>query len=370
MDLIDRLKALASRIPAQKEHLKTEEATKHALVMPFIQALGYDVFNPAEVVPEFTADVGTKKGEKVDYAILRDEKPAILIECKTLGADLSECHCSQLYRYFSVTSARFAVLTNGVDYRFFSDLEEPNKMDARPFLEFSMLDVDEDLVRELKKITKENFDLENILSTASELKYTNGIKRVLAEEWLNPSDRFIRMMARRVYSGRITQQVHEQFSQIVKRAFHEFVNDRLSDRLKSALAGEGSGTQGAEAQDEAAPDSPQPDDRGIVTTQEELDGFYIVKAIAREVVDVARVFMRDTKSYCGILLDDNNRRPIVRLHFNGSQKYVGTFDAEKSETRHHIDSVDGIYGLADQIKATIRHWDGAGNATATAPSGE
>ncbi|RJP35803.1 MAG: hypothetical protein C4547_08835 [Phycisphaerales bacterium] len=131
MDLIDRLRELALRLPKQLPHLSTEEATKTALVMPFIGALGYNVFDPMEVMPEFTADVGMKKGEKVDYAILRNGQPIILFECKWSGCNLDEQRASQLYRYFSVTPARLGVLTNGVEYRFYSDLDEPD-LEWRP----------------------------------------------------------------------------------------------------------------------------------------------------------------------------------------------------------------------------------------------
>ena len=163
------------------DHLETEEATKNALVMPFIRALGYDVFNPKEVVPEFTADVGTKKGEKVDYAVKVDEQPVMLFECKHAGANLSVNHASQLFRYFHVTDARIGVLTNGIVYRFFTDLEESNKMEERPFLEFDVLDYDEQQIEELKKLRKESFDLEEMLSTAHDLKYRKALKTYLTE---------------------------------------------------------------------------------------------------------------------------------------------------------------------------------------------
>ena len=213
MDLIDRLRDLSNRLEKMVEQLQTEEATKNALIMPFINALGYNVFDPSEVIPEFTADVGTKKGEKVDYAIMRDGKPIILFECKAASCNLGDTHSSQLYRYFSVTDARFGVLTNGVQYRFYSDLESPNKMDSRPFLELDMRSLSDAGVAELKKFTKETFDLDNILSTASELKYTKGMKAVLFEEWNEPSDELVRLLAGRVYSGRMTQGVREQFGE-------------------------------------------------------------------------------------------------------------------------------------------------------------
>jgi hypothetical protein len=118
MDLIDQLRALATRVAAAKDMIQTEEATKNAMIMPFIQLLGYNVFDPMEVTPELVADVGTKKGEKVDYAVLRDGKPIMLFECKKSGADLHINHASQLFRYFHVTEARFGVLTNGLAYKF------------------------------------------------------------------------------------------------------------------------------------------------------------------------------------------------------------------------------------------------------------
>ena len=352
MDLIDRLKELSARIPNQLEHLQTEEATKNALVMPFIQALGYDVFNPLEVVPEYTADVGTKRGEKVDYVIMRGEEPIILIECKASTADLDKEHASQLYRYFSVTAARFGLLTNGVVYRFFSDLEEPNKMDSRPFFEFSMLEPTEQVARELRKFARGTFDLDEILNTASDLKYTKGIRKVLAEEWVNPSEELVRLLAGRVYSGRMTQSVRQQFAQITKQAFHEFLSERVNQRLKSAIEGEGTHA-------ESEPDDDDSDtERDIVTTEDEWEGYYIVKAILSETIDPRRVFVRDRKRYCAILLDDTNRKPICRLWFNTSQKYLGLYDAEKDETRNPIDDVDDIYRYANQIKGIVARYEG------------
>jgi len=353
MDLIDRLKELSARKAKQIEHLHTEEATKNALVMPFLSALGYNVFNPTEVLPEFTADVGAKKGEKVDYAILRDGKPMILFECKSVGTDLDKEHASQLYRYFSVTEARIGVLTNGVVYRFFSDLEETNKMDSRPFLEFNLLDVDGKVVEELKKFAKESFDLDTILSTASELKYTKGMKRILREEWTNPSENFVRLLARRVYSGHMTQAVREQFSVITKQAFHEFVNDRIKERLEKAAVEPPSGERPTEP-----PEPPEPPTGKIVTTEEEIEAFYIVKSIVREVVDAKRVFMRDTIRFCGVLLDDTNRKPICRLWFNHPEKkLLGIFDENKQETKHPIEDVNDIYRFADALKRRAELYD-------------
>jgi len=220
VDFVDQLKTLAVRIESTKDMIKTEEATKNAMIMPFIQSLGYNVFDPLEVTPELVADIGTKKGEKVDYAILKDGKPIILFECKKCGADLGVNHASQLFRYFHVTEARFGVLTNGLVYRFFTDLEVPNKMDEKPFLEFNILDFKDQEVDELKKFEKSSFDLETILTTANELKYTRAIRNLLSEWMINPSKDFVRLVAADLLSGKnFTPAVKDQFTAITKRAF-------------------------------------------------------------------------------------------------------------------------------------------------------
>lgn len=320
--------------------------------MPFIGALGYDVFNPLEVVPEYTADIGSKKGEKVDYVIKKDEKIIILIECKWSGCDLHINHASQLYRYFSVTEARFAILTNGINYQFYSDIDETNKMDSKPFFEFNILNFEDHQINELKKFTKAAFSLDDILNTASTLKYTGAIKKILEEELHKPSEAFVRFFASQIYDGRMTQSVIEQFTKIVKEARTQFINERLNERLKSALAANNSGESSDEEKTENDQDDKQCD---IETTQEELDGYNVVKAILREVIDVRRVHIRDAKSYCAILLDDNNRKPICRLHFNYKQKYIGVFSG-KNEDRMEIDDVDDIFKHADRLKSVVQEY--------------
>ena len=243
IDLVDRLREMSNRIRQRVDNVKSEEATKTALVMPFINhVLGYNVFDPSEVVPEFVADVGTKKGEKVDYAIFSDGEPIMLFECKNYGVDLGREPASQLYRYFSVASARFGVLTDGVIYRFYSDIDEQNKMDTSPFLEINMLDVDAVDVHELKRFTKTSFDLDQILSTAKDLKYTRDVLRLLAAEWDKPSEALVRHFASQVYNGVKTKAVIEQFTRATKKAFHQFVAKRIGDRLKSALESTGDET--------------------------------------------------------------------------------------------------------------------------------
>lgn len=363
MDFLNQVRDIASRIPRQCEHIQTEEATKTAFILPFITALGYNVFDPTEVTPEYTADIGTKKGEKVDYAILKDGEPIILLECKHHGVDLGAVQASQLHRYFHVTQARFAVLTNGIAYRFYTDLVAPNLMDEKPFFEFHMLDFNERDVDELKKFCKAVFDVGSILTTASELKYTFEIKRLIVSEMQTPSDEFVKYFASQIYTGRMWQSAIEQFRPIVQKAFRQYINDQISSRLKSALGSNDEATPVLTEEPPETPESPAEEASSevekpkVVTTQEEIDGYNIVRAILRENVDVKRIALRDAQTYCSILFDDNNRKTICRLWFNRSQKYLGLFDGDK-EDKIPIDDVDSIYQHAERLKATVQKYLG------------
>lgn len=362
MDFIDQLQALAGKINKLKDSIETEEATKNAFILPFINALGYNVFDPTEVIPEYTADLGTKKGEKVDYAIFNEEKLAMLFECKWCGNNLKEENASQLYRYFSVTEARIAVLTNGIIYRFYSDLDELNKMDEKPFLELDLLNIDPALVNELKKLSKSSFDLDDMLSTASDLKYTKEINHILSDELKSPSEDFVKFFASRVYSGRLTQSVREQFTDITKRALHQFINSQINQRLKSALASETESSDDVESKalDEQPVETTEDSKpkRKVDTTEEEMEAFYIIKSILRSVVELDRIAHRDTQNHFGVLLDDNNRKPICRFHFNAkTKKYIGLFDENKNEDKIQIDCLDDIYKYADQIRAAVSYYD-------------
>jgi len=360
MEFLEKLNNLAAKVRLQSASIRTEEATKTAFIMPFINAvLGYDVFDPLEVVPEYVCDVGTKKGEKIDYAIMKDGQVQILIECKKIGESLNIKHASQLFRYFHVTNARISILTNGQVYRFFTDLDAPNKMDEKPFLEVDLLDIDEHVVPELQKLTKSSFDVESIISSAGELKYVGQLKREIASQLASPSDEFVKFFATRVYDGMITQKVREQFSELTRKAITQFLNDQVNDRLKYAMSGSASVSVPTPSATAPANDNDQDDteeDR-VVTTLEELEGFHIVKAIVRTSIESKRITHRDTQSYFGVLLDDNNRKPVCRLHFNRTQKYIGIFDQDKNETRHAISVLDDIFNFSDQLKATATSYE-------------
>lgn len=321
MDMMETLLDFSKKASRQVEHLLTEEATKTALIMPFIKTLGYDVFDPTEVIPEFIADVGIKKGEKVDYAIKKDGKIIFLFECKPITADLNQVHASQLYRYFSVTEARFGILTNGRVYKFFSDLDEPNKMDAKPFFEFDIFKFESYHIAELKKFTKQSFDLDGIINTATELKYNTLIKNYLSSQFVNPSEDFIRFVAGKVYTGKMTQKIMEKFSFIVADGLKQFLREEVNNRIQSALdTPKPTVLSNAPVVEEFAPEKAL-----INTTDEEMMAFNIIRAIGASVTNVQNIFMRDSKSYCAILFDDNNRKPVCRLYFAEKRKQIGVF---------------------------------------------
>lgn len=359
MEILDELNALALKIKQQSNLIQTEEATKSALVMPFIsRVLGYDVFNPTEVIPEFVCDIGTKKGEKIDYAIVRDSEIQMLVECKKIGESLNIKHASQLFRYFHVTSARISILTNGQVYRFFTDLDAPNKMDEKPFLELDLLDIDENVVPEILKLTRSAFDVESIVNAAGELKYVSQIKKIISAQFQNPEDDFVKFVGSRVYDGVFTQKVKELFFMLTKKAANQWLNDQVNERLKSAISGAGASTEesGISNQSADSVSATTNDDDGIITTAEEIEGFHIVKAIIRKHISSERITFRDTRSYFGILIDDNNRKPVCRLHFNRSQMYIGLFDANKVETRHPIVMLDEIYNFTEQLVETAMRY--------------
>ncbi|MGB4772787.1 MAG: type I restriction endonuclease [Chitinophagaceae bacterium] len=355
MDFKDEIKLFGDRVEKLKLQITTEEATKNAFIMPFIKALGYDVFNPLEVVPEFVADIGIKKGEKVDYAILKDGQPSILVECKHWGENL-DVHNSQLFRYFHTTKAKFGLLSNGIIYRFYTDLVEKNKMDEKPFLEFNVTDIKDNQVEELKKFHKSYFDVENIVNTASELKYMNELKSFIHTEFQNPTEGFVRHFAKQAYPGMLTAKLMDQFTSLTRRSIQQYINDLITERLKSALKKENDDEQRIQDQ-EVALGTSTPLENRIETTEIEMEGFMIVKTILRQKIPISRIAYRDAQSYFAILLDDNNRKTICRLYLNGGKKHIAFLDSQKKEVRNEIMSLDDLFEYSDQLHKVVASYD-------------
>lgn len=332
-DFVQKLEALSKRVDKLKGEVNTEEATKTALILPFFQTLGYDVFNPLEFTPEFTADVGIKKGEKVDYAIIDNNEPTILIECKSVNEKLTN-HDSQLFRYYGTSTSKFGILTNGVEYRFFTDLEQANKMDTKPFLIFNLLDLRDHQIKELFKFTKDHFNVDKISSSAYELKYVNLIKEFFKVQLDNPSDEFVKFILNGVYEGVKTKTIIDRFTPTVKHTLNMLINERVTDKLNDALNRSGDSKvkikggiiDNAELKEEIK----KKDTELIITTPEELESYAMVKVVAADIINSERIYYRDNRSYFNILVDDNNRKWVARIYFSKVRNYIILNNEEKT----------------------------------------
>ena len=335
MNLTEKINQLKDRAINLKDSLETEEATKNALIMPFLNALGYDVFNPLEVVPEYVADSRLKKDEKVDYAIMKDGAPAILVECKKVAIEKLDIkkHAGQLFKYFTASKAKFIILTNGIVYKFFSDLEEKNILDKEPFFVFNLLDFKENQIENLSEFHKENFNVQKVFENAGDLKFIRQFAEVLENEYRNLSDDFVKhLIDKSNLECRKTNNVIEKHKTTAKEAFNMFMSKVMKTSLNLSL-------------EEKTEDKPQEE---IVTTLEELEGYAIVKSLLYGVIDISRVTYRDNRSYFNVLLDDNIKKTVCRLYFNRSQKYIAFLEGTK-ENKTPINSINDIFQFKEQI---------------------
>lgn len=353
VDLIDQLQAIAARAQQTGDSLTNEEATKMALIAPFIQALGYDIFNPTEVKPEFAADLpGIKQGERVDYAVLDRETgiPKILIEAKPYKTDLSHSEMGQLSRYFAATHARIGILTNGRIFQFFSDLDNKNLMDTRPFAEIDLFDLRSAPIEQLKQMSKTMFDLDSLLSGAERLKYLRAVKERIKEELTDPGEWLVRELIRDVVDAkRISGQQIEKLKPVVVDAIKSYINDRINERLHSAMEAE----QASKAVEDNAQEDPESQDDVATFTEEEREGLYIVRAICATDVEPGRLREKDTKTYCNVLLDGNSWKSVLRMYFNSSQKKLEIFD-DQEPRMVTIDNLNDMYKHSERIRAALR----------------
>lgn len=350
MELENEIATLQAKLREHRAALRSEEAAKTSLVLPFLRALGYDIFDPSEVEPEFTCDVGTKKGEKVDYAVRVNGALSILVECKPANNELTFNHASQLFRYFGTTDAKLALLTNGIIYNFYTDGDRTNRMDERPFFTFDLDHYRKGDLRHLASFQKSEFDIERISAQAGTLKLQSEVIAELRREFSAPSDEFVRLIANRLHDGRLTEPVRDRFKHVISNSIASLIREGVDQRLENAIS------QGSSANDDAVDEI---DMSEIQTTQSEIDGFNIIRAIGSREVPVDRIVMRDAKSYCAILLDDNNRKTIARLHFNSpTTRYLGLFEG-KDEHRIPVLDPSDIYQHSDDILKRIRELETA-----------
>ena len=340
MSFAEQLQQFVKKISGFKDSITTEEATKTSVILPFFQLLGYDIFDPTTFVPEFVADVGIKRGEKVDYAILQDGKPVIIIEAKSINRNL-EKHDSQLFRYFSTTEAKFAILTNGIRYRFYTDLENQNEMDAIPFLDFDLLHLRDTQIEELQKFHKDKFNVAQIAESASDLKYKDVFKQLLATQWEHPSDDFVRFILKDVYHGTKTQNVIERFRPLVKDSLDEFVSELMNDKIKTALSVSTPAPPPEPTTKTSVPE-PTPEPEPVTLSVLEENAYAELRNLLKDYVDLNDISYKKTESYVAILYKNNVRKWICRFILTDSQTTIILPDADKKEIRR---SMAHIYEL-------------------------
>lgn len=345
MELADKFKMLGQKAVKIAPSLTNEEITKTALVMPFIQLLGYDVFDPTEVIPEFQAQAGVKKDQRVDYALCKEGNPVILIEAKSYGASLDKEQLDQLKRYFPfVKTARVGILTDGNRYRFFTDLENENVMDDSPYLELSLDSANEEEISKLLLLAKDKYDDETTIKQAEQLKFTKQFKLILTKQFEQPEEDFVRFFAKKVWTGQITQNVKDKLTPLLKESFRQWTEDRINARLRKAIEGEEKNRE----EEEIEPQEETQSEAAI--NDNELLGLSIVKAILTEYCDISRLCLRAGKTYTALLLDDNNRKTIVRFYFKSPDNLkLDLYGFMRVEPPFKINSVEDIYNYKDKI---------------------
>ena len=350
MSFESALHDLAERISEHQEQVETEEAAKQALVLPFIHALGYDVFNPKEVIPEYVADLGIKKGEKVDYAIINEARsPFMFIECKKTTGDMGAVSETQLVRYFNNTStARFGILTNGIQYKFYSDLERQNIMDDTPFYDADLSSIIDSDVNVLSFFRKGEFDEDSAIQEAEQMKYVVKLRQIINRQFFAPDEDLVKWLTKQVYAGKFTQAVKERFTKLVVDCLNEEISSRVKRVIERSLS-------------ETSAESPieneeMVDGAAIEASVHEIEGLAMIRALTHDMVASPRIVTRDRKSYCSVIVDDNQRKPVARMYFHDPNNLqVRFYDHGNKIWGPHIflESLDNLHDHAGTIRASI-----------------
>lgn len=342
----EKIKTIYKRWINTRDSIQSEESTKQSMILPFLSALGYDVFNPEEITPEKECEVNGKKGEKIDYAVSRDGEQLMIVECKHWNENLDK-HEQQLRRYYTSSKAKIGVLTNGLEYRFYADFDQTNLMDKDAFFCFDLNSEDESELEFLLKFKKENFNLSTILSEAEKLKYSSSLRKEIYAELESPSADFIKLFAKKVYSGVLTQQKMISFKELIVESIRKYIlSPTVEEKPTDVTEGSSESTEEKSVNDEKS---------RIVTTKDELIALGIVKAICSKIIDSSRCFFRDAISYSSVLLDDSNRKPIVRLYLNSiNNMKIIIVSKDRNEQVYRISKIEEIMNYEKEILDNLK----------------
>lgn len=357
MDFIEKIRELSKKIEEQKSIVATEQAAKTAMVMPFLQLLGYDVFSASEVIPEYIADWGAKKGEKVDYAIKVGGRFVMLIECKPVNDKLDASKESQLARYFTnIPEARIGMLTNGIVYKFYTDLNEPNIMDTEPFMTFDFGQINERIAYKLEMFTKEKItNTDSVTSDIIKLRNYSATSEIIFKELTEPSEDFVRHIIKQLpFKKMANEAAIAEFRTHIKKSIEQFEHNYFDEQIRKLQesARVEDTEKPAETQVEAAKNQ-------IITTVQEYQALSIVKTILFNIVPAEKVGIKDFEGYSNILFKIQGSPCIIRLFFNEAEqgKLFISFPANEEYEklgRISIKDIDSINNHSDKIITTVK----------------
>jgi len=335
MGFTEDITKLSEQVRKRVDQVVGEEATKMALIVPFLNALGYDIYDPTEVMPEYVADFATKKAgqfEKVDYALAINGTIVMLVEAKARGQK-AEAHDGQLSRYFNgLIKTKVAIVTNGTEYRFFTDLRDKNFMDKEPFFSFNVLQYDLKDIENLKFFHRDNFDAAAISRQAEEMVYVKGMTHLIGNLLRSPSEEFVRFLVTELgkvalsyeVQGRITNKVIEKFEPIVKKSVQssllELMTRSLSQEMAQTVETDNTSKSAEVEEIEEEVQEQEPEEAKLVTTDEEIEAFEKIKAIVEtSAIYRLEVKYKDTVNYFGVNLGKNNWW-FLRLYLSAQKK--------------------------------------------------
>lgn len=326
MAFADSLRTLANQIEDRRKHVATEEAVKQALILPFVSTLGFDIYNPAELIPEYKAG-WAKTTEKIDYCLQIHGKPILFIEAKGPNEALVN-YDAQLAKYFNSTpELKFCIITNGIEYRFFTDLQEPNLLDKKPFFEFNFEKFGDTDIAVLERFRKDVFNAGSLVGYAEDLVFLEALKRQFIKLLRDPSDEFISFAVKEaeLVDSRVTQKVIDRFRPLVKESISasvlEIVQQSLTPRVGGPVA------EAPEPCPEPVESEPVNDNGGprVETTDEELRAFELIKQIVGpHVPDAELIRHNDTERYFAIQYNVTTRW-FARLFIQDRDKKIAVF---------------------------------------------
>ncbi len=310
-EFLTELKQHTEHIKKVGEHCTTEETTKQALILPMLDILGFCPYDPTKVIAEYQADFpGAKSAERVDYALFCHESLVMLIEAKPFSEKLGG-HSPQLSRYFNaLPDVAIGIITNGREWRFFTDLARKNVMDTKPFLSVNLLAADESDLKRFAAFCYDKFEPEKLRQVAEESSYLQLFTAVVNESLRTVPLDFVRYVAGKSnLSRQLTAKFLESITPIVRTAVSKAVSDTVVSGLSSPAVLE------SETDEEAVPweerDDINPDNEKIVTTVKEKRLYILLTNLLGDNADIA---LKDTESYCAYLYQNKTNRWLLRYY--------------------------------------------------------